>query len=110
MMKRPPMTGLREIRIRRGLTQGQLGNLVDRSNAFIAELELGRKGASIETLQRLALALVSIHSRDPSPGRTPVPYNPHRVQFIMPFFANLRFSKCRLPNFLSLIGAIPFYA
>ena len=57
MMKRPPMTGLREIRIRRGLTQGQLGNLVDRSNAFIAELELGRKGASIETLQRLALAL-----------------------------------------------------
>lgn len=56
-MRRPPMTGLREIRTRRGLTQGQLGKLIDRSNAFIAELELGYKGASIDTLQRLATVL-----------------------------------------------------
>ncbi len=51
------MTGLRTIREQHGWTQNQLGNLIDRSGPFIAELELGRKGASVDTLQRLATVL-----------------------------------------------------
>ncbi len=56
--KRPKMTGLRAIRTQRGLTQADVARMVGYTDAFIAELELGRKGASIETLQRLASTLV----------------------------------------------------
>lgn len=55
--QRPKMTGLRAIRIARGLTQKDVARMVGCTTPFIAELELGRKGASVETLQRLATAL-----------------------------------------------------
>ncbi len=55
--QRPKMTGLRAIRAARGLTQEDVARMVGCTKPFVAELELGRKGASVETLQRLATAL-----------------------------------------------------
>ena len=48
---------IREIRISRNMTQTELGNLVGVSQPYIHDLELGRRGARLETLQLIAKAL-----------------------------------------------------
>lgn len=51
------MDALRRVREGRGLTQAELARRIQRSAPFIAQLEGGTRGASIETLRRLALVL-----------------------------------------------------
>lgn len=51
------MDALRRIREARGLTQAELASQIQRSAPFIAQLEGGVRGASLETLRRLAQVL-----------------------------------------------------
>ena len=48
---------IREIRLSRKMTQAELGNLLGVSQPYIHDLELGHRGAKIETLKKVAKAL-----------------------------------------------------
>lgn len=58
MYKTPNNIKLREIRIKQGLTQYQLARILGfKHNTVISRYETGKKKPSLETAQRIALAL-----------------------------------------------------
>jgi len=58
MNKTPTNIRLRDLRIKKGLTQYQLARILGyRSNTAISRYEIGRKRPNLETAQRIALAL-----------------------------------------------------
>lgn len=58
MHKTPNNIKLREIRIKQGLTQYQLARILGfKHNTVISRYETGKKKPSLETAQRIALAL-----------------------------------------------------
>lgn len=48
---------IREIRVSRKMTQKELGDFCGVSQPYIHDLELGRRGAKLSTLQMIARAL-----------------------------------------------------
>ena len=58
MKKTPTNIRLRDLRIKKGLTQYQLARILGfRHNTAISRYETGRKRPNLETAQRIALAL-----------------------------------------------------
>ena len=58
MNKAPVNVKLRDLRIRKGLTQYQLARILGfKHNTAISRYETGRKRPNLETAQRIALAL-----------------------------------------------------
>ena len=58
MNKAPVNIKLRDLRIKKGLTQYQLARILGfRHNTAISRYETGRKRPNLETAQRIALAL-----------------------------------------------------
>jgi DNA-binding XRE family transcriptional regulator len=58
MKTTPSNVRLRDLRIKRGLTQYQLARILGfRHNTAISRYEIGRKRPNLETAQRIALAL-----------------------------------------------------
>jgi DNA-binding XRE family transcriptional regulator len=58
MNKAPVNVKLRDLRIKKGLTQYQLARILGlRHNTAISRYETGRKRPNLETAQRIALAL-----------------------------------------------------
>lgn len=58
MKKSPTQIKLRELRIKKGLTQYELARILGfKHNTAISRYETGRKRPNLETAQRIALAL-----------------------------------------------------
>ena len=58
MRKTPSNIKLREVRIKKGLTQYQLARILGfKHNTVISRYETGKKKPNLETAQRIALAL-----------------------------------------------------